>query len=150
MTPVTPVYPHGAELSFAQDQTAKPPMFVNQRIKFVSPTGTNQVTNAKTSLEFNPKLVPIPPPIPVAEIVFDLVLENNDDLRKKFWEMQQTFLYFKKEFAATEVNLSPRLFPQRNLSDLSVSEKILEENIDREIIRRLLIPISETADPVHS
>lgn len=147
---MTPVDTERIELSFAQDLTAKPPMFVNQRIKFVSPTGTNQVTDAKTSLEFNPMLVPIPPPIPVAEIVFDQVLENNDDLRKKFWEMQQTFLDFKKEFAATKVNLSPRLFPQGYLSDVGRSEKILEENIDREIIRRLLIPISETADPVHS
>jgi hypothetical protein len=147
---VTPVDTERIELSFAQDLTAKPPMFVNQRIKFVSPTGINQVTDAKTSLEFNPMLVPIPPPIPVAEIVFDLVLENNDDLRKKFWEMQQTFLDFKKEFAATKVNLSPRLFPQGKLSDLSGSEKILEENIYREIIRRLLIPTSETADPVYS
>jgi hypothetical protein len=147
---VTPVYLPGTELSFAQDQTAKPPMFVKQRIKLVSPTRTNQVTHAKTSLEFNPELVPIPSPIPVAEIVFDLVLENSDDLRKKFWEMQQTFLDFKKEFAASKVNLSPRLFPQGYLSDLSLGEKILEENIDREIIRRLLIPISEKADPVHS
>jgi hypothetical protein len=45
----TPVDPGEIELSFSQDKTVKPPMFVNQRIKFVCSTGTNHVIDTKKS-----------------------------------------------------------------------------------------------------
>ena len=127
-------------------------MFVSPRRKSRYCTGTNEKMDRKESLEFNPMYVPPKTLIltPVPEIGFNQILESNDNLRKKFLEMQQTYLDFKKEFTATGANLSPRLFPQGKSPDLISSEIMGQDNIDREIITRLLMPISETADQVQS